>query len=497
MESVVSDEEAFCLLVGCLRDTLQLFEKRHEKKLINSNSSFCSEVRHQVCMQFRCLFVLLSLETISVLIHVVVVALLCLRVSDVRICNSFLHALGDILWHGRQYSFRPQHKLTVYKKDAAIRIVWLLHYLSALRGLVLLLFQLLGGERRRKHAKHKLQCLPPAVRVCLRCLAGDDHVDKQRACKTLTPFLCLQVLIGFKPPVAHQCALYCLLGRTATYIGRSKLNRQASLGAPLARGHEHVWELFNSTGASPDLKQKAFRHETVVDFAQFYLFTVSDEVAGFSEASLIRSSHANGNTIHRVKKSNATKGPRQRPPHDIREPSNMSFVNKLALSDKTWDEAVAGRALDQVALVRRCVNVSFRNAYRFCQSQCCVGPLCIYLSPILLLVFLSKPRSDFIPNELLQFVPLNVVFAAARFVTLVRSVLFRQVATNRINLLLSRFGEMKICKCLISVPWPLSCSDLKHMLLHHRREIGRGSQARFRHVVSQLRFVAGKATNVY
>ena len=492
LESVVSNEEAFCLLVGCLRDTLQLFEKRHEKKLINSNSSFCSEIRNQVCTQFRCLFVLLSLETISVLIHVVVIALLCLRVSDVRICNSFLHALGDILWHGRQYSFRRQHKLTVYKKDAAIRLVWLLHCLSALRGLVLLLFQLPGGERRRKHAKHKLQCLPPAVRVCLRCLTGEDHVDKQRACKTLIPFLCLQVLIGFKPPVAHQCALYCLLGRTATYIGRSKLNRQASLGAPLARGHEHVWELFNSTGASPDLKQKAFRHETVVDFAQFYLFTVSDEVAGFSEASLIRSSHANGNTIHRVKKGNVTKGPRQRPPHDIREPSNMSFVNKLALSDKTWDEAVAGRVLDQVALVRRCVNLSFRNAYRFCQSQCCVGPLCIYLSPILLLVFLSKPRSDFIPNELLQFVPLNVVFAAARFVTLVRSVLFQQVATNRINLLLSRFGEMKICTCLISVPWPLSCSDLKHMLLHHRHEIGRGSQARFRHVVSQLRFVAGK-----
>ena len=121
----------------------------------------------------------------------------------------------------------------------------------------------------------------------------------------------------------------------------------------------------------------------------------------------------------------------------------------------------------------------------------CWSPLHL-LVPDLVICFLSKPRSDFIPNELLQFVPLNVVFAAARFVTLVRSVLFRQVATNRINLLLSRFGEMQICKCLISVPWPLSCSDLKHMLLHHWHEIGRGSKARFRHVVSQLRFVAGK-----
>ena len=163
LERDVYNEEAFCILVGCLRDTLQLFEKRHEKKLVNSHSSFCSDIRNRVCTQFRCLFVLLSLETISVLIHVVVIALLCLRVSDVRICNLFLHALGDILWHGRQYSFRRQHKLTVYKKDAAIQIVWLLHCLSVLRGLVLLLFQLLGGVRRRKHAKHKLHCLPPAV----------------------------------------------------------------------------------------------------------------------------------------------------------------------------------------------------------------------------------------------------------------------------------------------------------------------------------------------
>ena len=66
----------------------------------------------------------------------------------------------------------------------------------------------------------------------------------------------------------------------------------------LARGHEHLFDLFRPQLNIPDRKRTVFQHKTFVDFAQYSLFTVSEQYAGHAESCLIKSSRASGNTIY-------------------------------------------------------------------------------------------------------------------------------------------------------------------------------------------------------
>ena len=163
------------VLTSALLDVLERFLSKHATRACNvERTQLGVELRKHVCSHFRCLFLMHSIHLASVLILLVCATTTCLLSRDGSMLNDFLHATGKVLWYGRGFVLRKFHRLTVYRQGTALKIIWILHCLSAAQGLVLLLFQVRGGQRRRAHANRKLPCLPPDLQVCLRGLAASS-----------------------------------------------------------------------------------------------------------------------------------------------------------------------------------------------------------------------------------------------------------------------------------------------------------------------------------
>ena len=73
------------------------------------------------------------------------------------------------------------------------------------------------------------------------------------------------------------------------------------------------------------------------------------------------------------------------------------------------------------------------------QMRRAIGPLSIFLCPLLFVAFLSRPKHAFDFAELTQRVARNILFHAAQVVGVIHSQLFRSVAVARLNRLLEFF----------------------------------------------------------
>lgn len=358
---------------------------------------------------------------------------------------------------------------------------------------MLIAFQLKAGARRNKHASKKLLCLPPKIQYAFRNMRKDDSMGFERLCL----FLCMQFMIAYTPMVADMCCVYCLLGRTSTYIGKSEHHRAAILGSPLARGVEHMFSIFfdRSGDAKNGNKMNAFKHETLADFSQFYLFSVPSDLAGLSEKILIQATAANANTVHRRTSEFQTKV-RRRPVKNKREEHYRNVCNNSTFSgNKSWFYAENPAQFQAKIPSNSLVNMSFRNAYfSIINLMTGFGPISIFSHPVLLTVYLSKPRHEFDACDILRFVSVIAVFKSVQLVRFIRSKLFRAIATSRLNVLLGAFGEVKIGRYIWHVPWPGTVADVKGILEKFWSIIGRGCRYRFRHIYSMVCIVQKRAT---
>lgn len=229
-----------------------------------------------------------SIQVVCFIVLTAATALHCMCGPDNYTQKLFLDISGALLLHGRRFVFRKHHKISLQRAGCVPKLIWLLHCVSAARGLVLICFQLRSGIRRSKHARRKLRCLPPRVAVAIRGLNERAEAAASifgfRCFFILAAFLCVQFLIAYAQKLDQMSAIYCLMGRSATYIGRTSHSRKAELGAPLPRGHEHLFELFHTHGHVPAKKKKAFCKETAVDFSQYYLFSIPDHAASRAES---------------------------------------------------------------------------------------------------------------------------------------------------------------------------------------------------------------------
>lgn len=159
-----------------------------------------------------------------------------------RFCSLILILLAEVpcflVTSGNRHS-EMKRCLEFSENGVHNQVFWLLHCVAAARGLVLISFQLNAGIRRRKHANKRLLCFPPRVRYAMK-----RSVALTNASTTLALFLCMQFIIAYTPLASCTCSLYCLAGRSATYMGKSELQRATALGTLLARGVEHLFELF-------------------------------------------------------------------------------------------------------------------------------------------------------------------------------------------------------------------------------------------------------------
>ena len=460
------------------RDALEL--GLHSVHLRHYDDGFF--VRQRVLQSLHAMTRFYSLHTISILILLTEVTCFLVtsgnRHSDMK---RFLESTGNILFAGRNFIGRRLHAMSCRNPGVHNQVFWLLHCVAAARGLVLISFQLNAGIRRRKHANKKLLCFPPKVQDAMR-----RSVALTNASTTIALFLCMQFIIAYTPLASCMCSLYCLVGRSATYMGKSEHQRATALGTPLARGVEHLFELFFSNQPQKNRKSLAFRYETLVDFSQYYLFSVPTDLAAKSEKILIKISAATANTIHRSVGLCMRASVRRRPAKARRWTNNIVVAHSTTCN-KHWVFAERPETFEDKMPLTTLINLPFRQLYFHVLSQKrFYGPLSIFLRPLLLVSFVSRPKHVLDCAEFAKYLCGKTLFQASRLVDKIRSRLFRSVATARLNSLLNLFGETKICKFVWHVPWPCAVSDVSSALEKHWRLIGRNRRMRFRHVCSML-----------
>ena len=175
-------------------------------------------------------------------------------------------------------------------------------------------FQYNAGKRRDKHACKKISCFPPTIQDVLR-----DTGSAHEKARVLCTFLSMQFIVGYSAVSINMCSIYCIIGRSATYVGKSEHERAGVVGAPLARGIEHLYDIcfHNRDGRCENRKTRAFKHETLADFSQYYLFSVPTDRADVSEKLIIRVSCASASTAHAAHRTpNHKKRLRPRKNHD-------------------------------------------------------------------------------------------------------------------------------------------------------------------------------------
>ena len=435
-----------------------------------------------------------SLHTISILIRLVELSVILVTTADQSevATKEFLSKTGHILVLGRKFCGRNYSPFVCRSPGAPNQFFWILHCIAAARGLVLIAFQLKAGARRNKHASKKLLCFPPKIQCVFRTMSKDDGMGFERLCL----FLCMQFMIAYTPMVADMCSVYCLLGRSATYIGKSDHHRTGNLGSPLTRGVEHMFSIFfdKSGGAKDGKKMNAFKNETLADFAQFYLFSVPSDLAGLSERILIQATAASANTVHR-RTADVQAKVRKRPAKNKRHDHQRNqFNNNTFPGNKPWFFAENPDQFQEKIPYSSLVNMSFRNAYfSVIRLVAKFGPLSIFSYPVLLTAYLSKPRHEFDAGDILRFVSVLTVFNAVQLVRSIRSKLFRAIATSRLNVLLDALGEAKIGRYIWHVPWPGRAADVQGILKKFWLIIGRGCRFRFRHIYSMVYIVQKRA----
>ena len=403
-------------------------------------------------------------------------------------CNlkSFLDDTGTLLVLGRRFLGERHHMLRFRAPGQHIHIVWLLHCIAASRGLALISFQYNAGKRRRKHACKKICCFPPTIQAALR----DKGTAREKA-RVLCTFLSMQFIIGYSAVNFNMCSIYCVIGRTAAYIGKSEHEWIGAIGAPLGRGLEHLYDVFfhNGNVRCENRKTRAFRHENLADFSQYYLFSVPTDCAHISEKLVIRISCASANTTYATSHAPNHKL-RRRPAKKLRQAQRASGCTV----DRRWYFAENPHEYTEVLPPTTALNMPFRLLYmKQVQMRRVAGPLSIFLCPLLFVAFLSRPKHTFDFVELTKRVARNLLFHAAQVVSMIRSQLFRSVAIARLNMLLEFFGESRVGTFLWRIPWPVGTCDVRQILNNHWRSIGLGCRLRFKHVSSMLSLVPDAA----
>ena len=347
-------------------------------------------------------------------------------------------------------------------------------------------FQYNAGKRRDKHACKKISCFPPTIQDVLR-----DTGSAHEKARVLCTFLSMQFIVGYSAVSINMCSIYCIIGRSATYVGKSEHERAGVVGAPLARGIEHLYDIcfHNRDGRCENRKTRAFKHETLADFSQYYLFSVPTDRADVSEKLIIRVSCASANTAHAAHRTPNHKK-RLRPAKKSRQ-AHHAFGCTV---DRRWFFAENPHEYVEALAPRTALNMPFRLLYmKQLQMRRAIGPLSIFLCPLLFVAFLSRPKHAFDFAELTQRVARNLLFHAAQVVGMIHSQLFRSVAVARLNRLLEFFGETRVGTFVWKVPWPVATCDVWQILNHHWRSIGSGSRLRFKHVISMVSLVPDAA----
>ena len=136
---------------------------------------------------------------------------------------------------GNSTPFR--HVDTVRCKRALMPVYFAI---SSCLSLLSVAWQLRGGQRRAKRARHALQILPSLVAVTLvKCVSGTIAVQDK---VVLQDFLLQQLCLNCRPcpPNRSGGSLYALLCKN-TYVGKSELQNHACWGRdPLRRFVEHL-----------------------------------------------------------------------------------------------------------------------------------------------------------------------------------------------------------------------------------------------------------------
>ena len=151
--------------------------------------------------------------------------------------------------------------ITYYVSERQGRIFIFFGFFIVLQRRVdLISFQYNAGKRRHKHACKKISCFPPTIQDVLR-----DTGSAHEKARVLCTFLSMQFIVGYSAVSINMCSIYCIIGRSATYVGKSEHERAGVVGAPSARGIEHLYDIFfhNRDGRCENRKARAFKHETL------------------------------------------------------------------------------------------------------------------------------------------------------------------------------------------------------------------------------------------
>ena len=238
-----------------------------------------------------------------------------------------LRKLGALNFRAHEW-LRPSSKQALAAGRIKVELwSWLL---GVSRWLLLTVWQLHAGRRRRAIALRRLQFLPAQVRSFL-------DLGWKRGCLSPLPvvdFLRLQVSESVRPPCANS-VVYIVGGkRKEPYVGYSSHSRASKtlrLGAPVPRVNEHFQE---RVLPATSVKSHGLKLESPCDLGALVVFAGTDLRARAFEKVLIANlqralnSVWHGPTMGKAARNNGMSSgtaARRRPPKHVRMAIEASF----------------------------------------------------------------------------------------------------------------------------------------------------------------------------